>query len=76
MVSPLQVRGVSTTKYKTSDFISIAVYLPSVDSLGNKVLVYIKREFYLVDNLRAKILIGNNIIAPEKIVIDISNKLV
>ena len=76
IVSPLRVRGVRATKHKTSDFITVLVYFPSIDKNGNKVLVYIKREFYLVDDLRAKMLIGNNIIAPEKIVIDISSKLV
>ena len=81
IASPLRVRGVRATKYETSNFVTVPIYLPSISSVpnissGNKVLVYIKREFYLINNLRAKILIGNNIITLEKIVINISNKSV
>lgn len=48
----------------------IPFYLPSTISsdVSKKVLVYLyRREFYLVDNLRAYILNSNNIIGPERI---------
>jgi len=65
---------VGTTKYKTNEYITTPIYLPRIDSSGNKVLVYIRREIYLIDNLRIKILISNDIIRPEGIVIDITKK--
>ena len=37
-------------------------------------LAYLYRELYIVDNLRVKILIKNNIIKSKKIVINIVNK--
>jgi len=37
--------------------------------------VYIRREVYLVDNLRAKILISNDIILPKGIIINISKRI-
>jgi len=40
------------------------------------VLYYIRREIYFISDLKAKILINNDIIGLEKIVIDIySNKV-
>ena len=37
-------------------------------------LIYLRRELHIVDNLRVKILIKNNIIEPKEIVIDVVNK--
>ena len=37
-------------------------------------LIYLRRKLYIVDNLRVKILIKNNIIRFEEIVINIVNK--
>ena len=37
-------------------------------------LAYIYRELYIIDDLRAKILIRNDILGPKNIVINISNK--
>ena len=37
-------------------------------------LIYLRRELHIVDNLRVKILIKNNIIKFKKIVINVINK--
>ena len=37
-------------------------------------LIYLRRKLYIVDNLRIKIFIKNNIIKSKEIVIDIINK--
>ena len=37
----------------------------------NKILIYIRRELYLIDNLRTKILIENDILELKNIVINI-----
>ena len=39
--------------------------------IDRKILVYIYREIYIINNLRAKIFIRNNILGPKKIVINI-----
>ena len=39
-------------------------------------LIYLRRKLYIVDNLRIKILIKNNIIKFKEIVINIVNKKV
>ena len=72
MASPLKVYRVGNSKYKTSEYIIVLIYLPGLSNNGKeKVLVYIRRELYLVDDLRAKMLISNDILGPKKFVIDI-----
>ena len=53
----------------------VPFYLPGTTNNGTKAIGCIRREIYLVNNLRAKMLIGNDIISPKQIVIDIANKL-
>ena len=73
MASPLKVWGLGTLKYKTSEYITSPLYLPVTEKdTARKVLAYVRREFHIVDNLRAKMLISNDVLGPEKIVIDIS----
>ena len=68
----MKVRGLGTNKYKTTEYIIIPIYLLGTFK-GLNIIVYIYRELYLVDNLRAKILISNNIISLESITINIAN---
>ena len=37
-------------------------------------LAYIHRELYIVDDLRTKMLIGNDILGPENMIIDVASK--
>jgi hypothetical protein len=72
MASLLKVRGLDTFKYKTLEYIINPLYLLAVEKdTDRNVLIYIRREIYIINNLRAKILIRNDIIGPEKIVINI-----
>ena len=72
---PLKVRGVGTLLYKISEYIVVLFYLPGTTNNGIKIIGCIRREIYLINNLRAKILISNDIISPKQIIIDIANKL-
>ena len=71
---PLKVRSVGTLLYKTSEYIVVSFYLPATTNDGIKAIGCIRREIHLVNNLRAKMLISNDIISPEQIIIDIANK--
>ncbi|KAL8794913.1 MAG: hypothetical protein Q9182_007582 [Xanthomendoza sp. 2 TL-2023] len=72
---PLKVRGVGTTGQETREFAVVPIHLPgTVAGKHDRVLACIKREVDIVDNLRANMLIGNYIIGPEQIVIDIAGK--
>ena len=73
MASPLKVRGLGTSKHETSEYVTSPVYLPAVDkNTDKKILACVRREVHIVDDLRAKMLIGNDILGPEKIVVDIA----
>ena len=50
----------------------ISMYLFITKPDGTKILYHILREVHLINNLKAHMLIGNNIVGPEQIVIDIS----
>ena len=68
----LKVRGVGTSKYKTLEYVIISIYFLGVNNKNNSLfLVYFCKKLYLIDSLRAKILIGNNIISLEGIVINL-----
>ena len=72
ILTTLKFRGINTLKYKTSETITILIYLPCIDKVSKSVLVYFRKELYLVDSLRAKILKGNVIIYLEGIIIHLS----
>ena len=74
MTSPLRVRGVGSIKHETAEYVIADLYFSGTDSQGNKVLACLRREIHIVDDLRAKLLIGNDIIDPEGIVVDVVNK--
>lgn len=63
MASPLSVWGVGGSRHETSEFVILQMYLPGQKN-GQQVLTSVKREVHIVDDLRAKMLIGNAIIGP------------
>ena len=73
--SPLKVRGVGANRHETDKFVVIPIYFPGkkIDG-GTEVLAKVQRELHIVDELRAHMLVGNDIIGPERIVVDIANK--
>ena len=48
--------------------------MPVINDKGRNILIYLYKKLYIVNNLRAKILIRNNIIRPEDIIINIARK--
>ena len=74
MASPLRVRRVRLNHHETSEYITQKIYLPVTNNDDNSILIYLYRELYIINNLRAKILIRNNIIGPKNIIIDVVNK--
>ena len=51
ILTPLKVRGISALKYKTLEYITILIYLPGIDKSSKSILVYFRKELYLVDSL-------------------------
>ena len=52
----------------------MTIYFPGIDKNGKQALAKISREAHLTDNLAAKLLIGIDILVPEKVDIIISKK--
>ena len=71
MSTPLKVRGIGTSKHESAQFAEVALFLPGESNKGQRVYASITYELHLVEGLRANILIGNDILAPECFVLDI-----
>ena len=76
ILSSFKVREVKSSQHKISKYIITFNYFLKVDEKENKVLACIRREIYIVDDLRVKMLIENNFIKFEKIIIDVIKKKV
>ncbi len=70
---PINVRGIGLARYSIDEYTVLDIYILGEVS-GRKVKAYIRREVYLIDNLKIKILIGIDIIAPKKISLDLGSE--
>lgn len=75
MDTALRVKGIGPTTHESMEFIVIPVYFPGTTKNGVKALASITREIHLVDDLKAKMLIGNDFLGPEGFVINIEEKI-
>ena len=71
MSTSLKVRGIRTSKHESAQFAEISLFLPGESDKGQKFYASIRCELHLVERLRANILIGNDILAPESFVLNI-----
>ena len=70
MASPVSIRGVGPKKHSLVDYTTIGLYLSRV----NRRTAAITRKVHVVDRLKAKMLIGKNILEKERVTIDTGNK--
>jgi len=64
----LKVTGIGKDKYKIAKYITTPLFLLRRNKLGYKVITKTApREIYLVDSLRANILIRIDVITPKRI---------
>lgn len=74
MSSPLKVRGIEPSKHKSLKFVALALYFPGKNGGRNLVYATLQCEIHFVEGLYANLLIGNDIMSPEAIVIDLKKK--
>jgi hypothetical protein len=75
--SPLRVRGIGDREHDTSEYCDLDFYVTGTLDNGAPAVAHFKREVHVVDDLRAKVLIGTDILGPEAIVVDVArNQLV
>lgn len=69
-----KLRDIGLFKHETDKYITIPLYMISRKKDNSETYACIWRELYLVDDLKANVLIGNDIIGLKDISIDISRK--
>ena len=69
MASPIIVRGVGQGTHSCDEFARLDIYLQ-----GSPVAL-IHRDIHIVDGMKAKMLIGMDVIGPEKIILDIPQQM-
>lgn len=61
----LKVRGIEASKYESIQFVELSLFLLGENNKGQKVYVFVRCELHLVKDLRANVLVGNNILVLE-----------
>lgn len=74
MSTSFKVRGMGTSKHKSSEFATLSLSFPGRNVSRNLVYAALRGEIHLVKDLRANLLISNNIISPERIIINLEKK--
>ena len=74
--SPLVVRGIGANKHTTSEYVNLNVYIPGHHATDRRpVEAFLRRPAYVVDGLRAKMLIGMDVMTPESVDLVISKEI-
>lgn len=71
MSSPIPVRGLSSTVHQSNQYARVDIHLPET----NGQTAVISREAHIVEDLKAKMLVGMDILAPEGITMNLPRKI-
>ena len=74
MLTPLKVRGIGASKHEFSKFAALSLYFPGRNAIRDLIYAALRCEIYLVESLRANLLVGNDIMSPEAMVINLGKK--
>ena len=67
----LYIKSLNLAIYNINEYILILIFISTIRKDDIKVLYRIFREIHLVNNLKAHLLINNNVIDSKKIVLNI-----
>ena len=70
------MRSLDIKKYNIYEYALIPIYITIKGEKVNDKIVFLRREFYIIDNLSIKVLIGINIMKLEDIILDINRDLI
>ena len=65
------VKNIDVNMYNVNEYIRLQMYLSDKNGIAR-----IKREFYIVDDLTVKALIGIDIMKPEDMILDIKKNVI
>ena len=66
-----RIKGLESAIYDIIKYVLILIYISIVKKDDIKILYRIYKELYFINNLKAYILLSNNVIDSKKIVFDI-----
>ena len=69
-------RDIKVARYIFDEWINVEIYMREENANEKDVLFLIKKEIYIVDNLKTKFLMSMNIINSKKIIINILEKYI
>jgi len=73
--SPIEIRGLGGKMTMSTEFAVLPVYFPGhKPGSKTKALARVEKEFHIVENLSCNALIGNDILKPEKMSIDLEHQ--
>ena len=70
MSSPIRVRGLGNTMHTTDEFVTVTTYSEGELPDGSRAVAKMTMEAHLVDDLKANMLIGNDVLTAQKIKLD------
>ena len=73
MISSLKIRDLNTNRHEIWKYVICDIYLLNIKN-DKKIMLFIQREIYLINNLKINILIKNDITSVEKFIIDMTKK--
>lgn len=75
MSTSLEVKGKGSLKYELIEFVSMFLNFFGADLRNHSAYTYIYQELYLVKDLKANLLVGNVILAIERVIINFASKI-
>lgn len=68
------LRGIGKNRHTTNEYVIVVLFLYGFTPRGESTFIKITREFHIVNNLKANMLLGIDILKPERVVIDLPRK--
>ena len=72
---PVPVQGIGNQVHQCDEFVKLNIHVPGVLPDGTNAIGVLNRGARIVDNLRANMLIGMDILGPEEATIDLAKKV-
>ena len=72
----ISIYDLNTNKHIFDEYVIVNIHFSEINKNENSIMIKITRKIYLVDNLKANILIKNNYIESKKIAINNVKKIV
>ena len=74
--APITLRGIGTNRYSTNEWTTVSFFMKGKTPEGKPVMIKFTHDIHVVDNLKANLLVGMDILGPEGVIIDLPNESV